>query len=605
MEPSSLLLRTQRNLAMLCALALLLLPASSSLVAQDSNGEPGGQVGLMQSEASIRVVLNELPQASAASMAAVSRYQLLRPYGGVSEEVYQARKAQALAAAVALTGVPKSLLVPAPAPDSNGALTPGTIRNIEGINQNCSALAPSDMAVAVSQFFGLQVVNSCITVFNKTTGTFYAGYPKDLATFFGAPGTFVFDPRVIFDWVQRRFVVVAIRADFANSRGFIEIAASVNDDPRGAWNIYHIQGVGAGNCPDFPGMGQNYGPDSGTGAVAISFNVFPCNANGFFGGLSGNRIWFIPKAPIYAGAGFSFSIFSNATWGGVLADSIQPADVQSRSDKPRAIFAVHTFNINFGGGQCSGAGGCNGLGVWAFSNVLPRTGSPGLQWSADLVPTPSNYSLPPSASQPGSPGSVDTNDPRISGTVHYQSGTLWAVTTTNGGAGNPALLAWQLRPTLVDRDPASDPCTGTPVAGWCAVIPTDGVTVEQQLGYDIGSGSFGAYYGTIIPDPERNYTMVFNFSGTNFFPSTAYVSNRATQPYGAWHDSGIFLRNGVALYPFGRWGDYTGVANDVLDPATGSGSTTPGLWFSGMYSRADGTWGTAIGRNGYTQGNQP
>jgi hypothetical protein len=29
------------------------------------------------------------------------------------------------------------------------------------------------------------------------------------------------------------------------------------------------------------------------------------------------------------------------------------------------------------------------------------------------------------------------------------------------------------------------------------------------------------------------------------------------------------------------------------------------VWFAGMFARSDGTWGTAIGKNGYTSITQP
>ena len=587
---------------------LLLLPATGLLMAQTP--EVGGQVSLGQTEAAITVVLNNLPQATAGTIAAPSRFASLRPYGGVSEAEYQARKlkAKALTMAATLTGVTENALPPALAPGSNGVYTPGTGRNFEGINETCSSLTPSDMGIAVSQFFGLQIVNSCITVFNLSTGAPYAGYPKSLAAFYGLPaGSFIFDPRVLFDWVLRKFVVVALRADFANSRGFLEVAASKNDDPRGLWNIYHIQGGGTGTCPDFPTLGQNYYSDSGNGAVAVGFNVFPCNANGFFGGLADNQIYFLSKSAMYAGAGFSFNIFSGPTANNTLVDTIQPANVQSRSDKPRAIFGVSSYNINFGGGQCST--GCNSLVVWAFSNVLTRTGSPGLKWSAVQIATPSNYSFPPNASQPNSPSgasgrnTIDTNDTRISGQVYYTAGSLWATVNTNNGGNGSAVLAWQIKPVLNDNDNAL--CTtANGFVNWCPAIT--GATIEQELGYDIGGGTgLNAYYGTIVPDPERNITMVFAFSGDSYYPSVAYVSRRVTQAAAGWHDSGVFLRSGAAYYDQGRWGDYTGVANDLLDPVTASGSTVPGMWFSGQDSRSDGSWGTAIGRNGFVQSNQP
>jgi hypothetical protein len=196
-------------------------------------------------------------------------------------------------------------------------------------------------------------------------------------------------------------------------------------------------------------------------------------------------------------------------------------------------------------------------------------------------------------------GSIDTGDTRITGQVYYASGSLWAtINTDNGGHGGrgTAVLSWQIHPTLNDNDSPAR-CTGSFVND-CAQLTA--ATIEQEISYGMGGGRLvNAYYGTIVPDPERNLAMVFNFSGTSFFGSTAYVTNRVTNVPGHWHDSGIFLVTGSAFYGPGSWGHYTGVANDLSSP------TNPTLWFSGMFARSDGTWGTQIGRAGYRLSNQP
>jgi hypothetical protein len=592
---------------MLGAVALALLTASGALHAQAPQLD--GKVGSLQAEAATTVVLGNLPQKSAADRAIPGRFSsLLHPQVGVSDKEFAARKLQAASLRSATQVASGSGGAPTVA-SGEGVFTPGTIRNFDGVNETCSFVTPGDASIAVSQFFGMQVENDCITVFNKTTGVPYAGYPVSTNTFFGLPannfntGQFMSDPRLVFDWVQRRFVFAMLWEDLPNSRGFVMLAASANDDPRGTWYKYGIQIGGTGQCPDYPQMGQNYGPDPGNGAVALGFNLFGCNPNGFTN-YQDDQIHFFPKAALYSGAGFGWNFFFGPTIGGVLVDTLQPADVQSRSDKPRAIFGVNSYNINFGGGSCSS--GCNGLIVWSFSNVLQRTGSPGLQWGGVAISTPSNYSLPPNASQPGARNSVDTNDTRISGTVHYQSGSLYATINTNNGGGGPGILGWRINPTL--DDPANSPCTGS-FAGYCPVVTS--ATIDRQFGYDLNGGTVNnAWFGTVIPDPERNITMVFNYSGDSTYPSTAFISMRVTQDpnsptnYEGWPDSGFFLRAGAAFYNQGRWGDYTAVANDVLDPVTGSGSTTPGLWFTGMYAGSDGLWHTAIGRNGFTSSNQ-
>jgi hypothetical protein len=296
-----------------------------------------------------------------------------------------------------------------------------------------------------------------------------------------------------------------------------------------------------------------------------------------------------------------------------LVDTIQPFNVQSRSDKPRAFLAVSSFNLFWRGGQCVFQ--CNGLAVWSYSTVLVRTGSPGAVSSEITVATPVNHALPPSAGQPGARNSIDTGEVRISGPVYYAAGSMFAAVNTNKGGGGPGILAWQIRANRYD--PANSPCTRA-FLNACPVLAS--VVIENQFNLDVtpsGGTVANAFYGTIVPDPERNFTTVFNFSGDGNYASVNYISSRVSQPprgtaqatTSGFPDGGLFLRTVAAAYSQGtlpyRWGDYTAVANELLDPATGSGSTTPGMWITGMYAGADELWHTAIGRNGFTQSNQP
>ncbi len=551
-----------------------------------------GHAGQQQADAASAVVLNDLPLISAANRSIPGRFSGMRPASGISDSEYLVRKAEA--AQIRFSPRVSSALMPRSA--GVDPETPGASRNYNGINETCAFVTPSDMAIAVGIGYVLQVVNDCLAVFDKS-GTVQSGYPKSVNTFFGLPannfsiGRFTTDPRAVYDWVSNRYFFEILWEDLPNSRGYVMLAASNTNDPRGGWHTYKIQVGGAGRCPDFPALGQGPSGDPANGAFAIGFNVFSCSPSGLHT-LVDDQVWFLPKAAMYRGAGFGFNFFYGPNARGVLLDTIQPSNDESVSDKPRAIFGVNSFNINSGGVQCRQ--GCNGLVVWSFSNVLQRTGSPGLEFAGRVISTPSNYSLPPAASQPGGRNTVDTGDTRISGTVFYTGGSLWAAINTNNGGGGPAVLSWQIHPTLDDNDPR---CTGAFV-NYCPRV--NGASIEQEVSYAIGGGtSLNAYYGTIIPDPERNVTMVFNFSGDNAYPGVAYTTNRVTNVPGHWHDSGIFLAQGQSFYSQTRWGDFTGACLDL------SYSPYPKLWFSGMYARSDHNWGTRIGRNGYSFSNEP
>jgi hypothetical protein len=417
-----------------------------------------------------------------------------------------------------------------------------------------------------------------------------------------SPFRIVSDPRAMYDFVADRFVVLALFEDFPNSRGFLGLAASQTNNPTAAWNVYQIQVGTTGRCPDYPTLGQNFANDPFVGGIYVGFNIFPCFPGGFSGGLTDDQVFFLPKGPIYAGQGFGFNFGFNFTVGGTRVDTIQPVNVSEWGQKPRAEFAVNSFNINFGGGQCRSP--CNGLVVWAFANTLQQVGSPGPKITGVVIPTLSNYVFPAQADQPGADNSIETIDTRISGTVQYMGGFLYP-TLASGNGGTSSVLGWQLQPSLDDNDAGT--CTGA-FTNACPAVTA--AKIVREFCYDCGAGHFAdAYFGTIQPDPEGNWTMVFNFSNRSISPGTAYTSNRVTWPT-PFHDGGFFLCQNNRFYNQFRWGDYTATAIDLLNPAQlgapagGTPSRFPAFWFSGMFVKGNGHWSTCIGANTFSLANE-
>jgi hypothetical protein len=441
------------------------------------------------------------------------------------------------------------------------------------------------LALAVSAKYVLQLVNDCLSIYDKK-GNLQPGYPKNLAAFFGV-SVLGGNGRIFYDWVAHRFVIgqLASVGSGNTASGIALIAASASSDPTGAWHIYRIPVGGGGQTPDYLGLGHNRFGDRFAGDIAVFF-IFDTAA-------LGNQLLFLPKAKVYAGAGFGYNFLYNMTINGVLVDSLQPVNVASPDDEPRAQFAVHSFE----GDNCTST--CNGLAVWAFSNVLQSPNSPGPDFSVSVVPTPSNYASPPfEISQLGGDPLIMLAGSQIRGAVQYAAGSLFAAVNANNGGGS-GILAWQLHPYLDDNGDGH--CTGAFLNACPRILSA---TMEQELRYltDAGPG-FTAFNGTIQPDSGRNFTMVFNYMDDfATYPSSAYVSNRVTQSSGSWHDGGFFLPPvGSGAYTYGNpgaWAEWNAMATD--------NSTHPEtIWFSGGYSRTNGTWGTTIGRVAYTASTQP
>ncbi len=498
--------------------------------------------------------------------------QPLAPLKGVDPATFALRKARAAQS-------PADPKVASPPPVRPQSLeTPGASLVFTSTGEvACGFVAPADQAIAVgdTSVGVLQAINVCVDVYNKS-GNLQAGYPKSFTSFVGLPaGTPTTDPRAIYDWINHRYIVTFIQFDrnFASASSYW-IAVSTGDNPAGGYCLYNlpVQSVAASGgvfpLPDFPRLGQD------RQAIYLASNIFNPN-------FKWEEILVLPKTALYACTGFSFSFFFNLAVGGVVTDTTQPANVFSAGDDPRSEYLVTSKNIFFSDPK-------NGLIVWAIHSPLS---SPTLNGVS--VATTNNYSLPPNASQPGGTNDIDTGDTRISGMAMYNAGSIYASINAANGSHSEAIL-YQIQPFVT--------------AGGA----NDGQIASAKILNEIvhGSSAFDVYYATQQPDPEGNVTYVWNFSSSTSFPSLIYSSRRAAQTVGTEPDGGFFAVGGAGFYnqgfgspPF-RWGDYTAVAPGGLASAGGTGAN-PVMFFAGMFARSDGTWGTAIGKNGYTAITQP
>jgi hypothetical protein len=529
----------------------------------------------------VQVVLGDRPLATPEELAL--HPPVHRPQNGFSDEEWNNR--HILAAGRSGQPITKAPNIPAEplTTSKSGALTLETPVAFRGLHETFGT--PSDMGLAVNQNFVFQAVNAGIGVWDKN-GTLQPGFPKSLNAFFGLPpGAFTTDPRVLYDWINNRFIVVILAEDFANSRGFLLLAVSKASDPRGGWNIYGTQVGVNGTCPDFPTLGQD------RQGFYIGINKFSCSVTGM-GPFVESEVLLVPKGYVYAGLAPVVWSQSGFSVGGVNIDTLQPANIMNPSDKTRAEFMVNSFNINFGGGSC--LNGCNGLVVWAISNQFGFViGGPPPEFTAVQIPTATTYFMSSNAHQTNGDFSIDTGDARISGGVVYNAGSLFTALSTGcvpqcspqKGLEETAPAWFEIGVTLNDNDPA---CSGSFV-NKCPQLT--GAFLRQEECFQCGgmANNGSAYYPTLQPDPGNNLTMVFNFSDSSSYPGVAFVSRRVTQAQNTMHDAGIILQAGRAFYSQGRWGDYTGAAIDMSNPLL------PQIWFSGMFARLDGSWGTQIG----------
>jgi hypothetical protein len=547
------------------ASAFALLPAAEAQPAQSIQAQTA-------TAAPYRIVdsLDALPQVTSDQLVG-DRVRL--PYLNPDDPAtFAAKKVAAKEARFLMPNAQSTPAVPIGGPDT---LNPAEAFFSGTSNVQCGAVSgfsvqPADQGLAVgSTSVGvLQGVNICLSVFDKT-GVLQSGYPKATGTFFSLGALNNSDPRMIYDWVNHRYMFVVIAypsscSTFCLSAATYRLAISSGDNPAGGWCLYSLGVVSGPNpdgsghylLPDFPRLGQD------REAIYLASNLYRGNA------YQSEEVLALPKSSLYTCSGFSYHFWTGITSG----FTIQPANVFLPSDQPKSMYFVSSYY-----------GSDNRLVVWAVHT--PFGASPFL--NGIIINTTNAYSIPQNASQSGTAVLIDSGDTRISGSPYYAAGSIYAAITTAGGGGQPAIITYQIQPFVDTTGGASD----------------GHITGARILNEHVQGGGAGAYfYPDQLPDGEGNVLTVFSYSASSIFPSLAWASRRAAQAVNTWPDGGVYSP-GQGFYTGGRWGDYNATAPAGIVSGGGTGGA-PKFWFAGMTSLSGNNWGTQIGRTGYTAATQ-
>ena len=129
---------------------------------------------------------------------------------------------------------------------------------------------PPDPIGAAGPSHLVNVVNTNIAFYQKnglldsavTLSSFFAGL---------APLTSTFDPKVLYDTVEERFVVISLEATSAPLTSRILIAVSDDSNPNGTWHqtaVNSLVSISGNTFADYPGLAVD------EDAIYISANMF-------------------------------------------------------------------------------------------------------------------------------------------------------------------------------------------------------------------------------------------------------------------------------------------------------------------------------------------
>lgn len=400
---------------------------------------------------------------------------------------------------------------------------------------------PPDSELAVGPNHIIAVVNVAFEIYDKS-GTLLSG-PTTFSSFFagteGCSNTGVFDPNVIYDEAEDRFIL----GIDGNGTDYC-IAATTGSDPLGTWNRYGTVADIGGNFFDYPhaGVGQD--------AIYMGANMF---ASQFAEG----RVWAIDKFDLYNGD--PLTVVTRSTGGD---GTPQPMNLHGFNQGTWPMSGPHYILTD---GLFNG----NTYAVWTWddpfgANTLTKSGTVNLAAFTGIA-----AGFPVDVPQPGSTRDIQANDWRVQD-AEYRNGDIWMSHTLacNPGGGTVDCIRW-------------------------ARIDPTGPTV-----IDAGVLSSDDEYRT-FPDLAANDCddMVIGYTKTsealNIFPSVFVSGRESTDPSGQLQTE-VELKAGEKFYTSfessgpRRWGDYSGM---TIDP---DGQT---FWYLGEYSKnISGTnWGNYIG----------
>ena len=228
------------------------------------------------------------------------------------------------------------------------ALAPLDIETtIEGItfDENASntgfPIIPPDAIGAAGPNHLVSVVNSSIEWHTKngvqessqSLGSFFSGL---------SPSGVLFDPKVIYDQFEERFLVVALERDIAAESSRILLAVSDDSDPNGTWYQQALNSVisigGEPHWADYPGFAVD------EQVVYITANMFSFSPVLF----GGTRLWIIGKADLYSGSPSSVAVHDPPGVTGVSAVTMQPAHIFGVAPTGVGTFLVRYSGITDG-----------------------------------------------------------------------------------------------------------------------------------------------------------------------------------------------------------------------------------------------------------------
>jgi hypothetical protein len=407
--------------------------------------------------------------------------------------------------------------------------------------------APPDTVGAVGATQYVQVVNTGLAVFDKTTKNVVFGPVPTNTLWSGFGGQCESDNDgdavVVYDKAANRWIV----SQFAvGATPYLQcVAVSHTSDATGAWYRYSFSYGSV--FPDYPKMGV--WPD----AYYETFNMF--NGNSFVG----SNLCAYDRASMLTGAAATQQCFQLASnFGGVL-----PSDLDGATAPPANS---PNYMVNFGS---------NSLNLWRFHVDWVNTGN------TTLSSSPIN--LPVAAFTPACGGGVCVLQP----STHEQLDSLGdrlmhRLAYRNFGDHESLVVNHSVKVGSLMKNPY------TGVRWYEIRSPATTPVIYQQSTFSPDT-SF-RWMGSIAMDGDGNIALGYSVSSDSVFPAVVYTGRLSGDALNTMQaETSIVAGGGSQTTGLDRWGDYSAMTIDPVDDCT--------FWYTNEYLKTSGTfnWSTRIG----------
>jgi hypothetical protein len=422
---------------------------------------------------------------------------------------------------------------------------PVALQSFEGVPQ--TTFIPPDPILAVGPNHVMAAVNSTFRIFDKN-GTVLKTIDADLWYGQVLQGASTFDPILMYDHFDSRWIMVMLHVDDAKRTAAVFLSVSDDSDPLGTWYNWalpaHMLGDSVvSNWSDYARVGFD------KDAIYITSNQF-----GFTYSFSYCKLRIIPKAQLYANTGRSvtwtdFWDFRDPDNLSTVVQGIRPSIIFG---EPKRQFLLNDSPYFLG----------TFFTLWTLDSSIT---APVL--NATNVPVVQYFPSPDADQKEGSSIPIETFGADIRNEPVYRDSALWAVHAVASGP---------------QKEYAS-----------VRYLKVDPFLKKTQEDVVFGLDGYWHSYPALMVNTDGDVIITYSRSGLDEYIGAFMTGRKKSDPPGL--APSVTIRDGRGNYvvSFGavrnRWGDYSGIG---LDPSDGRS-----VWTHTEFAAARNRWGTWVTRS--------